>query len=87
MALELRIYSLDSYEALGPSTYENLIIDDGRDLRDILGYDLYSDVAAALTPLGIPERTIRQIKTLGNLSPTHRDLKRLPTLRTRGHLS
>ena len=65
VALELRIYSLDSYEALGPSTYENLMIDDGRSLKEIIGSDLYSDVVAALVPLGISEDVIRHIKPWG----------------------
>jgi uncharacterized protein YbaP (TraB family) len=65
VALELRIYSLDSYEALSPSSYQNLIIDDGRSLRDIVGRDLYSDIVAALTPLGFPEAVISQIKPWG----------------------
>ena len=65
VALELRIYSLESYEALSPSTYESLIIDDGRSLRDIIGKDLYSDVHTALTAIGIPDDVINRIKPWG----------------------
>ena len=65
VALEVEIYSKASYNALGASAVDTLVIDDGRTLRQIVGRDLYSDVVAGLTPYGVPEQALQQIKPWG----------------------
>ena len=65
VALELEVYSKASYNALGAGMVDGLVIDDGRNLRQIIGRDLYSDVVAALTPYGVQEGVIQQIKPWG----------------------